>query len=116
MSLEWKQVDLDAIGSDGEAVGELHLSAATKTKTKTSAHRWPRGESRTSKAAGRDAPSGSDRHEARRLRRDARDRGSGCEANSAGICGSHRVHLVDTAGEPAVAIVTVTLDVKRNAS
>ncbi|HET7545173.1 MAG TPA: tyrosine-type recombinase/integrase [Polyangiaceae bacterium] len=32
MSLEWKQVDLDAIGSDGEVVGEIHLTAATKTK------------------------------------------------------------------------------------
>jgi len=32
MSLEWKQVDLDAIGSNGDVVGEIHLTAATKTK------------------------------------------------------------------------------------
>ena len=31
MSLEWKQVDLDAIGSNGDVVGEIHLTAATKT-------------------------------------------------------------------------------------
>lgn len=31
-SLQWDQVDLDAIGDDGVAVGEIHLSAKTKTK------------------------------------------------------------------------------------
>ena len=30
--MEWKQVDLDAIGSEGNVVGEIHLTAATKTK------------------------------------------------------------------------------------
>lgn len=32
VSLEWSQVDLDALGDDGAMVGEIHLTAATKTK------------------------------------------------------------------------------------
>jgi integrase len=32
VSLEWKQVDLDALDHDGNPVGEIHLTGATKTK------------------------------------------------------------------------------------
>lgn len=32
LDLDWSQVDLDAKGDDGEAVGEIHLTGATKAK------------------------------------------------------------------------------------
>jgi integrase len=32
VSLDWKQVDLDAKDNDGKVVGEIHLTGATKTK------------------------------------------------------------------------------------
>ncbi|HEX3851321.1 MAG TPA: tyrosine-type recombinase/integrase [Polyangiaceae bacterium] len=32
IDLDWKQVDLEALDNDGETVGEIHLTSATKTK------------------------------------------------------------------------------------